>query len=280
MAASPTPNPDLEQSIFKTTLRETRLRQRAKLIAIVPIAIGAIWLLFSIFEIAAWQAHSREVEQREAEIQKRETEARQQVVFADEQRVAAEARAKMAQEQEKIAKDRTEDIENRLVGVRDEIGVLGTLLTDISSARFKASRLGASEPVEAQLVDIRKSLAGSLAKIEEAVDKGLPPEEQKSRVYLYLADDSQKAMAKELTASLEGAGYDVAAVETNRDRKVESTEVRYFHEPGDKTEAGKIQDIVEKHTGPSSAKLDYTKDSDFATGTRKFHVWFAKTPTP
>ena len=91
MAALNTPNADLEQSLFKANLKEKRLRQRVMLIALVPAGIGALWLLYSIFEVTTWQTRAREIAAREAAALQHESEARQQVTDADAKRTAAEA---------------------------------------------------------------------------------------------------------------------------------------------------------------------------------------------
>ena len=50
MAALNTPNADLEQSLFKANLKERKLRQRVLLTTLVPIAVGIVWLLYSLYE--------------------------------------------------------------------------------------------------------------------------------------------------------------------------------------------------------------------------------------
>ena len=158
----------------------------------------------------------------------------------------------------------------RLVKVRDEIGGLGALLTGLNSARAKASKLMASEGIEAQLSDIRSALGRSLGRVEAEIDKALPAEEQMARIDLCVSDDSQ------LAPVLESAGFDVAATTKNPAHRGENTEVRYFHEPQDKANAARILELVAKQTGQTDCKLARTSDPDVASGSRKFQVWFGK----
>src|SRR4030095_11433745 len=170
MTAITTPNADLEQAVFKANLKEIRLRRRALLVAFVPAVVGALWLLYCLFQITTWQSRFEEVQSREAQIQQRETESSQKVAEADAKRTAAEARIEAALGQEKAAKERTDDIQQRLVKVRDEIGGLATLLNEVSSAKAKASKLAASEAVESQLAEIRTTLGRTLGRIEQEID--------------------------------------------------------------------------------------------------------------
>lgn len=278
MAAPNITNTDLEQSIFKANLKELRLRRRVVLVALVPIALGALWLIYSLVVVTKWKARAREVEKRAAEIEQRETVARQNVADAHEKRVAAEARAQSAEDKEKAAKARADDVQQKLVKVRDEVGGLGTLLPEISAARSKASQLMASAAVETQLVEIRSSLGRTLGRIEQEIDKSLPASEQKPRVFFFVSDDSQRAAAKALTPILEGAGFDIAAVSRNPGRRIENTEVRYFRDPADRAEATRIQGFVAKQTGQTDCKISHSTDPDTASGSRKFQVWFGKPP--
>ena len=275
MAALNTPNADLEQSLFKANLKEKRLRQRVMLIALVPAAVGALWLLYSIFEVTTWQTRAREIGEREAATQQREDEAHQQVAEADAKRTAAEAAEKAAQAQEKAAKARADDMQQRLVKARAEIGGLAPLLTDVTSAKAKASKLMASEAVETELTEIRTTLGRTLGRIEQEIDKGLPSAEQKARVYLFVSDDAQRDTAKALIPILEGAGFD-ASLAKNPGKKMDATEIRYFHEPHDKAEAARIQALVAAQPGAGECKLNPTTDTDHASGARKFQVWFGK----
>ena len=277
MAALNTPNADLEQSLFKANLKEKRLRQRVMLIALVPAAVGALWLLYSIFEVTTWQTRAREIALREAAALQHESEARQQVADADAKRTAAEAAEKAAQAQEKAAKARADDMQQRLVKAREEIGGLASLLTDVSSVKAKASKLNASEAVETDLTEIRTALGRTLGRIEQEFDKGLPAAEQKARVYLFVSDDAQRDTAKALIPILEGAGFD-AALAKNPGKKMDATEIRYFHEPRDKAEAVRIQALVSAQAGAGECKLNPTTDADLATGARKFQVGFGKPP--
>ena len=275
MAALNTPNADLEQSLFKANLKEKKLRQRVLLTALVPVAIGTLWLLYSIYEVTTWQTRAEQVQDHEAETKKRETDARQQVADADANRIAAEARAEAALAQEKAAKARADDIQQRIVKVRGAIGELAPLLSEITSTKMKASKLNASEAVETDLSEMRTLLGKTLGRIEQEIDKGLPAAEQKSRVYLYFSDDGQRDAAKTLVPILETAGFDTVLAK-NPGRKMDSTEIRYFREAQDKTEAARLQTLIAAQPGLTDCKLNPTSDPDHATGSRKFQVWFGK----
>ncbi len=279
MAALNTPNADLEQALFKANLKERRLRQRVVLIALVPAAIGALWLLYALYEVTTWQTRAREIGEREAATQQRENEAHQQVADADAKRIAAEAAEKTAQAAEKAAKARADDMQQRLVKARAEIGGLAPLLAEVSSVKAKASKLNASEAVETDLSEIRTTLGRTLGRIEQEIDKGLPAAEQKARVYLFYADDAQRDTAKALVPVLESAGFD-ASLAKSPGRKMDATEIRYFHEPHDKAEAARIQALVAAQPGAGECKLNPTTDADHATGSRKFQVWFGKPAAP
>ena len=276
MAVPNTPNADLEQALFKANLKEKRLRHRATLAAIVPVLVGLLWLIYSYVEVATWQTRAEEVGEREKETQQREQDSQQRVADADARRAAVEASVQSAQEQEKEAKDRAADIQQRLVKVRDEIGGLGTLLTDLNSAKSKASKLMASEAVESQLGDIRTALGRTLGRIEQEIDKALPAEEQKARIYLFVSDETQNAAAKALVPILEGAGFDVAGIAKNATHRTEGAEIRYFRDPQDKADAVRIQELVAKQTGQTDCRITRTSDPDNASGSRKFQVWFGK----
>ena len=277
MAALNTPNADLEQALFKANLKEKRLRQRVVMIALVPAAIGALWLAYSSYEVTTWQTRARQIGEREAATQQRENEAHQQVADADAKRIAAEAAEKTAQAAEKAAKARADDMQQRLVKARAEIGGLAPLLAEVSSIKAKASKLMASEAVETDLTEIRTTLGRTLGRIEQEIDKGLPPAEQKARVYLFYSDDTQRDTAKALVPILEGAGFD-ASLAKNPGRKMDATEIRYFHEAQDKADAARIQALVAAQPGQTDCRLNPTADPDHATGSRKFQVWFGKPP--
>ena len=180
------------------------------------------------------------------------------------------------QQQEKAATEKAADMRQRLVKVRDEIGGLGSLLTDLNSAKAKASKLNASEAVESQITEIRGALGRSLARVEQEIDKALPAEEQKARIYIFVAEESQTAAAKELVPVLEGAGFDVAGISKSASPRLEDSEVRYFRDPQDKEDATRIRDLFIKQTGRTDCKVVRTSDPDNASGSRKFQVWFAK----
>ena len=274
----PAPNADLEQSLFRANLKETRLRQRAILAVLLPVAIGAAWLIYSLVVVTHWQKQSREVAAREAALEKREVESRQQVADADARRAAAEGSVQAARDGEKVAKERAVEIEQQLVKVREAVGPLGTLLTDITAAKTTAAKLSASEAVEAQLSGIRATLGRTLTRIEQEIDKSLPPAEQKARVYLYITDEGQRAVAKALAPILERAGYDVADIAKSAVRRGDNIQILYFRDPVDKPEAARIQELVAKQTGQTDCKVTRGSDPDQGIGSRKFQVWLSKPP--
>ncbi len=278
MASPTTPNADLEQSLYKAKQKETRLRNRAVLAAILPVVAGGLWLLYSLSAVTTWQASARETEKREAELQRREIDSRQKVADADTKRLAAEALAQAAQDQEKAAKQHADDIQRHIVKVREEVGSLAPLLNDLSSAKVKAAKLMASEAVETQISEIRTGLGRSLGRIEQEIDKDLPESEQKARIYFYVTDDAQNAVARALVPVFQGAGFDVAPIAKNTTRRVDNTEVRYFHEPQDRAEAARIQGLIVKQTGQTDCRIFHAIDPSHASGSRKFQVWLGKPP--
>ena len=276
MAVPNTPNADLEQALFRANLKEKKLRRRATLAVILPLLAGLVWLGYSYHELSTWQSQADQIIAQRTETQQREQEANQRVADFQAKLATTEASVQTFQQQEKAATERANDIRQRLVKVRDEIGGLGTLLTDLSSAKAKASKLMNSEPVETQITEVRAALGKSLARVEQEIDKALPAEEQKARIYLFVSDEAQTAMAKELAPALESAGFDVAGIAKNATRRVEESEIRYFREPEDKADATRLQDLFIKHTGQSDCKIIRTSDPDNASGSRKFQIWLGK----
>lgn len=276
MPATPTPNADLEQSLFRANLKEARLRHRAFLAFLLPAILGAVWLIYSIVVVTQWEAESDAVAKKEAELVTRETQWKQAVVDAEKRRDTAENSVTAAQDKQRVAEERAADIEKRLVQVREEVGALGSLLHEVSAVKLKASKLGSSEPVETHLTEIRKSLGGTLGRIEQEIDKGLPTTAQKSRVYVMITDETQRTLAKNLTPILEKAGFDVVAVLKSAIKRGDNTEVRYFREPADRDEATRLQEIVQKELNLTDARIARTVDSDQATGSRKLQLWLGK----
>ena len=279
MAVPNTPNADLEQALFKANLKEKRLRRRATMAVILPLLAGLAWLAYSYRELSTWQWQADEIVAQKAAALEREQEASQRVEDAEAKLATTEASVKTFQQQEKAATERASDMRQRLVKVRDEIGGLGALLTDLGSAKAKASKLMNSEAVEGQITDVRAALSKSLARVEQEIDKALPAEEQKARIYIFTSDDAQTALAKELAPILESAGFDVAGVSKNATRRVEESEIRYFREPEDKADATRLQDLFIKQTGQSDCKIIRTSDPDNASGSRKFQIWLGKPAT-
>ena len=275
MAALNSPNADLEQSLFKANLKEMKLRQRVTLVALVPVAIGVLWLVFSLYYVTQWQARVQEVEEREAKTQQRENEARQQVVDANAKRTEAETRAETSLAQEKAAKDSAADAQRRLIKARAEIGNLVPLLSEITAAKGLAAKLNNSEGLEAELTEMRKILGRTVGKTESEIDKGLPEADRKSRVYLFVSDETQRDLAKSLLPTLAANGFD-AVLAQNPGRRAEATEIRYFNEARDKAEAAKLQGLLVVQPALADCRLNPTTDPDHATGSRKFQVWLGK----
>lgn len=275
MAALNSPNADLEQSLFKANLKEMKLRQRVTLVALVPVAIGVLWLFFSLYYVTQWQARVQEVEEREAKTQQRENEARQQVVDANAKRTEAETRAETSLAQEKAAKDSAADAQRRLIKARAEIGNLAPLLSEITAAKGMAAKLNNSEGLEAELTEMRKILGRTVGKTEAEIDKGLPEADRKSRVYLFVSDETQRDLAKSLLPTLAANGFD-AVLAQNPGRRAEATEIRYFNEARDKAEAAKLQGLLVVQPALADCRLNPTTDPDHATGSRKFQVWLGK----
>lgn len=275
MAALNSPNADLEQSLFKANLKEMKLRQRVTLVALVPVAVGVLWLVFSLYYVTQWQARVQEVEEREAKTQQRENEARQQVVDANAKRTEAETRAETSLSQEKAAKDSAADAQRRLIKARAEIGNLAPLLSEITAAKGMAAKLNNSEGLEAELTEMRKILGRTVGKTESEIDKGLPEADRKSRVYLFVSDETQRDLAKSLLPTLAANGFD-AVLAQNPGRRAEATEIRYFNEARDKAEAAKLQGLLVVQPALADCRLNPTTDPDHATGSRKFQVWLGK----
>ena len=165
---------------------------------LLPAVACGVWLIFSGYEVDTWRKRSSEIEKRDVTIEQRRVEAQKQADAAAAEKAESEKHAEEAHEQEKAAKEHSDDIQQRLVKVREEIGGLGLLLADLSSARAKASKLNASEGVESDIGGIRTTLGNSLSRIQQQIDSALAGSEQKSRVYLFIADDKQRDIAKEL----------------------------------------------------------------------------------
>lgn len=275
MAAQNSPNADLEQSLFKANLKELKLRQRVVLIALVPTAIGALWLIFSLYQVTTLQHQAHAVAEREAQTESREKAALQQVAEANTKRDASEKRAETSLALEKAAKESAADAQRRLIKARAEVGSIATILSDISSIKIKAAKLNNSEGVETELSDMRTTLGRTIGRIEQEIDKGLPETERKPRVYLFFADDAQRETAKTLIPVLAGAGFD-ATLARSPGRRTEATEIRYFHDSRDKAEASKLLGLIITQPGLADCRLNSTTDPDHATGTRKFQIWFGK----
>ena len=276
MAVPNTPNADLEQALFKANLKEKKLRRRVLLAALLPLFIGLVWLIFSYLQLITLQTRAEEIAVQQAEMEQREKDSQQHIADTNAKLAASEASVQAIQQQEKAATERADDMRQRIVKVRDEIGGLGPLLTELSSAKAKASKLMASEGVEQQITEIRTALGRTVGRVEAEIDKALPPAEQKPRVSIFIADDSQLAMAKALAPVLEAAGFDVVATAKNSSVRADGTEIRYFRDAQDKADAARILELVEKQTGQTDCKLARTSDPDIASGSRKFQVWFGR----
>ena len=275
MAAINSPNADLEQSIFKANLKEMKLRQRVVLVALLPIAIGLLWLLFSLYQVTTWQARADTLLQQEATMQEKERSAQKQIDEALAKMTVAEARSVTALAEEKDAKTRAIDAQRRLVKARAEIGTLVPLLTDLASVRAKATKLNSSEAVETELSEIRSNLGRTLGRIEQEIDKSLSTSEQRPRVFLFVVDDTQRETAKGLLAALEAGGFE-ATIAKNPGRRSDAHEIRYFNEARDKAEATRLQGILSGQAVGIECRLSVVTDPDQAHGSRKFQIWFGK----
>jgi len=275
MAAQNSPNADLEQSLFKANLKELKLRQRAVLIALVPAAVGALWLLFSLYKVTTLQHHARKVAERETQTEGREKAALQQVADANAKRDASEKRAETSLVQEKAARESAADAQRRLIKARAEVGSLATILSDITGTKVKAAKLNNSESVETDLSEMRTTLGRTVGRIEQEIDKGLPEAERKPRVYLFFTDDAQRETAKALLPVLASAGFD-ATLAKSPARRTDATEIRYFNDSRDKAEANKLLGLIITQPGLADCRLNPTTDPDHATGTRKYQIWFGK----
>jgi hypothetical protein len=275
MAAINSPNADLEQSIFKANLKEMKLRQRVILVALLPIAIGLLWLLFSLYQVTTWQARADALEQREVTMQEEERSAQKRIDEALEKMTVAEARSVTALAKEKDAKTRAIDAQRRLLKARAEIGTLVPLLTDLASVRAKATKLNSSEAVETELSEIRSNLGRTLGRIEQEIDKSLSTNEQRPRVFLFVVDDTQKETAKGLLAALEAGGFE-ATIAKNPGRRADTHEIRYFNEARDKAEATRLQGILSGQPVGIECRLSVVADPDQANGSRKFQIWLGK----
>ncbi len=276
MAEQPTLNTDLEQALYRAALKEKKLRDRVLLSILAPAFVCGVWLIFSVYEVDTWRKRSGEIEKRDVTIVQNQQDAQRQADDAAAQKSEADKHAQEAHDQEKISRDHSDDMQQRLVKVREEIGGLGLLLADLSSARLKASRLNASEAVESELGGIRTTLGNSLSRIQVQIDSALQGSEQKARVYLFIVDDKQRDIANALKSQLESSGFDVAGIAKNSSRHVEATEVRYFREPQDKGAASQILAIVEKDPRMGGAKALYASDADYAKVGGNFQIWLGK----
>ncbi len=280
MAAINSPNADLEQSIFKANLKEMKLRQRVVLVALLPIAIGLLWLFFSLYQVTTWQARADTLLQREVTMQEQERSAQKRIDEALAKMTAAEARSVTALAEEKVAKTKASDAQQRLVKARAEIGTLVPLLTDLSSVRAKATKLKSSEAVETELSEIRSNLGRTLGRIEQEIDKSLPTSDQRPRVFLFVVDDLQRETAKGLVAALEAGGFE-SIIAKNPGRRSDAHEIRFFNEARDKAEATRLQGILSGQPVSMECRLSVITDPDQANGSRKFQVWFGKSsPAP
>ncbi len=270
------PNADFDQSFSKASLREKKLRQSATFALVVPAVVGALWLIYSVSQVTTWVSRSHEIRQREAAVEQREKDAKRHVAEADQHRAEAEALAHTSQQKAAAAQQHADDVEQRLVKVRSEIGALGTLIPDFNSARAKAAKLMASEALETQLMEMRAAVGRTLGRMEQQIDTALPEAEQKTRVYIFLADESERDKAAALKTKLESARFDVPAVTKNTSRRIDGVEVRFFREQ-DKADAAQLAGLVDEQLALSGDKPIYTSDSDFAAGGKKFQVWIGRT---
>jgi len=278
MAEPPTFNADLEQALYRTAMRERRFSAPAAISVVVPALVGGLWLFYSTGEVNKWRERSRAVEQREGELEGRERDAADRVQRAEAGRKEADAQLRAVQEEAKAAKARAQDMERRLAKVREGIGSLWILLTDLSSARSSASRLASSEVVENQITGIPQHAgAKPLARPNSRSTVSSRPTSKSHAFYFYLIDEAQRDSATALTARLESQGFDVAGTGTYPARRLTITEVRYFREQ-DQVEAARLLALIEEQLGPDSCKLSHVADRDQSLGSPKLQVWLGKPP--
>ncbi len=251
MAVQPTLNSDLEQAIYRAALKEKRLRRKALLSVFLPVLAGLAWLGFSGYQVDTWRKRAVDIQKEGQQVAEQQQDAKNHAAAADSAKISAEARADAALLQRKAAKQQADDLRQRLVKVRQEVGGLGVLLAGLNSARAKAAKLNASEAVESQLVDIRGALATTLSRVQTQIDEALSADEITAHIYIFIGEERQRDAAVETKAQIEGAGLGTATIAKNGSRKVDSTEVCYFRDPQDKEEAAQNRFFCDETTQAS-----------------------------
>src|SRR5438067_5039208 len=276
MKESATANTELEQALYTSSQREQQARSRAALSFLAPLLVGAFWLVYSGYEVTALKSRVRKLEDQAAAQEQTEAGLKAQAAQADASRSATEKNAASIKKAETSAREQISALKQTLVSLRGELDNMELAVGELTAVRSKLAALNNSEPVEAQITGVRNSLNRGFASIEKQLDQALPDVERKPVAHIFITDDDQRATAEQLKAQLENSGFEVAGVTKNTTRKLDATEVRYFRNPRDKTEAQKIETILEKQLGKTDARVSYTDDAASAAGGRKFQVWLKK----
>jgi DNA repair exonuclease SbcCD ATPase subunit len=280
MAEPSSANTELEQSLYKAVAKAKDSRQRATLAVLVPVLLGLAWLGYSVYEVRKWHSRAATIEQREAAFQQREAQAQARATDAESQRAAAEAQSKAAKDEESRVKTQIAETQKTLLELRASVDNLGTVVNDLTALRSRASLLSNSGALESQIVDVRGVLGRGLAGIEQQIDRALPGVERKPRVHIFIPDEEQRETAKRLKAALEEGGFDVPTIAKQIQRKIDTTEIRFFRNPKDKAEATQLADIVRKQPGIRDVRVSSVDDADNAGAGRKYQLWLGKAAPP
>lgn len=276
MKESATVNTELEQALYTGSQKEQKLRHRATLSFFAPLLVGGFWLAYSGYHVTALQSRVRKLESQVAAHDQEVAGLKAQAAKADASRSGTEKQAAALQQAETGAKQQIVELKQTLVNLRGELGSLELNISDLATLRAKVASLNNSEPVESQITSIRNNLSKGFAGIEKQIDQALPDMERKATVYVFITDEDQRETARQLKTQLESSGFEVGAITKNTTRKLDATEVRYFRNPKDKTEAQQIEGIVEKQLGKADARVSYTEDAASSAAGRKYQVWLKK----
>tara|TARA_R110002096_G_scaffold42144_35_gene113877 strand:- start:9891 stop:10736 length:846 start_codon:yes stop_codon:yes gene_type:complete len=268
-------NTELEQSIYRAELNEKRSRWFVLMMAALPLAVGAIWLLYSSTQVEVWRSQVSAAHRHEAERGKREAELKQRAEDAEKLRAEAEEREKTVRAEAASAKKQIAETNEILGNVRGEVDSLVIVINDLRTAQWRANLLSNSGATEAKIMEARAKLGSGLTSIETQLDRAMPGIERRSRVYLHLASESQRDLGEEIKKELIAAGFDVPAVSVEV-RRVNDNEVRYFRKTEDALIAKKIAEVVETVPGVGDVELDYSSDPDSAGVGDRYQVWLTR----
>lgn len=267
-------NTELEQALYTASQREQTMRSRSTLAILVPLLIGGIWLAYSGYQVSALQARTRQLEQRAAEQNERDAAVRAAAAQTEANLANARSQSASFESAEKSARDKVAGLQAALVKLRSEVDALETVIGELNSLRSKVSLMNNSYAAEVQIAGIRSDLTKGFANIGKQIDAALPDVDRKPWVHLVMTDDALKDAARQLKTELEASGFEVGAVTKNTTRRLESTDVRFRHSK-DKSEALRIQEILEKKLGVTDTKVTFSEDSS-GSGAGKFQVWLKK----